>query len=297
MNPADAQSLHESVDRRLSELVPGEDVRPVALHRAIRHSLLAPGKRIRPCLTVLAAEALGGSAEHALDPACSVEMVHTASLILDDLPAMDDAATRRGRPACHVTFGQDVATLASVALLNRAFAVLADAPGLNDEQRVGLVRLQCRMIGEDGIVAGQLRDLHHGAVRKSDPQHLERIAREKTGALFVTAAEAGAIVARAAGKPVEAIREYAVNLGLCFQVLDDLVDHAGCGIRAGKDVRQDADKVTFVALLGVDGARAAAARYLTSAVDVLEAIGPSAAPLESLGRRLVDRAEAAMASS
>lgn len=290
-------ALRPRIERRLAELVPGPDVRPIALHRAIRHSLLAPGKRIRPTITILCAEALGGAADLALDPACAVEMVHTASLILDDLPAMDDAATRRGRPACHREFGEDIATLASVALLNRSFGVLAEAPGLDAERRAALVALQSRVIGGNGIVAGQLRDLHHGPVRKRDAGNLERIAREKTGALFVGGAEAGAIVAGASGAQLEAVREYAVQLGLCFQVLDDLVDHHGCRIRAGKDVGQDADKVTFVALLGVDGSHDRAESYLARAVAALEALGPAAAPLERLGRQLLVRAEAALARS
>jgi geranylgeranyl diphosphate synthase type II len=290
-------AIPRRVEQRLSELVPGEDVRPVALHRAIRYSLLAPGKRIRPTVTILSAAALGGSADLALDPACAVEMVHTASLILDDLPAMDDAATRRGRPACHREFGEDIATLASVALLNRSFGVLAEAPGLDAERRAALVGLQSRMIGGNGIVAGQLRDLHHGATRKRDAGHLERIAREKTGALFVNGAEAGAIVAGASGAPLAAVREFAVQLGLCFQVLDDLVDHHGCSVRAGKDVGQDADKVTFVALLGVDGARGRAESHLDRAIGALAPLGPAATPLELLGRYMMSRAEAALARS
>ncbi len=280
-------ALRCRVDLRLERLLPGVDTPPEALHRAVRHSLLAPGKRIRPILTLAAAEALGGAATEALDPACAIEMVHTASLIMDDLPAMDDAAVRRGQPACHREHGEDLATLASIYLLNQAYGVLADAPGLTDSARVALVRLVSRMIGDEGIVSGQVRDLRQAGPAQSEPDFLEQVAREKTAALFVAAAEAGAIVARAPAEWIAAVQEFAWNLGLCFQVLDDLLDGHGTQEAVGKDIGQDRSKATFLTVLGPEVARRRTSSYLESAVGALRAIGPEAEPLERLALSLL----------
>ena len=282
-------SIRSRVDGRLATLLPGEDAPPEKLHRSMRYSLLAPGKRIRPIITIFAAEALGAPFELALDPACAVEMVHTASLILDDLPFMDDAVLRRGRPANHVEFGLDIATLAAISLLNRAYAVLAAAPGLEQARRLELVDVLAKMIGDDGIVSGQVHDLNLTAAADPDLAELERMAGQKTGALFVAAAEMGARAAGAGGARLEAVRAFAWDLGLCFQVLDDLADRNGTRATMGKDVGKDASKATFVSLMGPERAQQASTKFADAAVRALHPIGTAADPLVHLADYLLQR--------
>ncbi|MCM2270347.1 MAG: polyprenyl synthetase family protein, partial [Thermoanaerobaculia bacterium] len=230
------------------------------MHRALRYAALGTGKRVRPVLTLAVAELLGDAGDESLDLACAVELVHAASLVLDDLPSMDDAELRRGRPTTHRAFGEDVAILAAFALLTRAFQLVADAG-----QRLALKRYTSEdmvhhladAVGTQGLVGGQALDL------SSDPatvdlERLEYIHSHKTGALFLAAAELGAMAADARRKDLEAVARYAKNLGLAFQIEDDLLDALASREATGKDVRQDAGKVTFVKLLGVDGARALA---------------------------------------
>lgn len=254
------------------------------MHRALRHAALGTGKRVRPVLTLAVAELLGDAGDEALDLACAVELVHAASLVLDDLPSMDDAELRRGRPTTHRAFGEDVAILAAFALLTRAFQLVADAG-----QRLALKRYTSEdmvhhladAVGTQGLVGGQALDL------SSDPatvdlERLEYIHSHKTGALFLAAAELGAMAADARRKDLEAVARYAKNLGLAFQIEDDLLDALASREATGKDVRQDAGKVTFVKLLGVDGARALADELIGFAVDSLAPFGARAAALVAL---------------
>ena len=281
-------SIRGRIDDRLPLLVPAEDLPPENLHRAMRYSLLAPGKRIRPIVTVLTAQALAASPEVAIDPACAVEMVHTASLILDDLPIMDDAAERRGKPANHVVFGQDIATLAAVSLLNRAYAVLAEAPGLAVEPRLQLVGELAKIIGDGGIVSGQVHDLELTGQTDPCPDHLERTARQKTGALFDACARIGAIVAGVSGPPLDAVRAFASHLGLCFQVLDDLADSQTAAAKAGPAVSEDHSKTTFVSLLGIERAQSYSEQLVQSAIRELEPLGPAADPLAQLAQYVLE---------
>jgi geranylgeranyl diphosphate synthase type II len=255
----------------------------------MRYSVLAGGKRFRPILTILTAESLGASLEVALDPACAVEMVHTASLILDDLPVMDDATLRRGRPANHVVFGQDIATLAAVSLLNRAYGLLATTQGVTKDCRLELVEVLARTIGDEGIVSGQVQDLHLAAQDDPDLANLERIAGQKTGALFVAGVEIGARVAGVHGEPLEAVRSFGWDLGVCFQVLDDLADLHDSHVATGKDVGKDAAKTTFVSLMGPERAREASERFARAAIRALDPIGPAAEPLAQLANHLLQR--------
>ena len=240
----------------------------------MRYSLLAGGKRIRPLLTIQVATDLGASMTAALDPACAIEMVHTASLILDDLPCMDDAFLRRGEPANHRVFGEDTAILAATALLNQAFGVIADSEHLTAQTRLDLTRLLSESVGSNGIIAGQFRDLQMQQGRGNDAQLTEMYA-QKTGALFVAALEAGARVAGVDQSWVIAVREYGANLGLAFQLLDDLLDTFGSRADIGKDVGQDAEHETLASRLGEKGARLAVDRYIDSAATALEPLGKS----------------------
>ena len=269
---------------RLPALLPDGDLRPAAVHRARRAAVLSPGKRVRPMLALAAAEMLGGAADDALDLACAVEFVHCCSLVLDDLPAMDDAQLRRGRPALHREFGEDVALLAAFALLNRAYALVAET-----SQRLRLSRYSpeellhhlAQAIGTEGLIAGQALDL---ASDGSSPTlaDLEYIHSHKTGALFLAAAELGAMAVDARRRDLEAIGAFAKNLGLAFQIEDDLLDVLATSAETGKDSGQDAAKATFVKLLGVDGARALADELLEFALASVAPFGRRAEVLRAL---------------
>jgi geranylgeranyl diphosphate synthase type II len=269
---------------RLPALLPDGDLRPAAVHRAMRAAVLSPGKRVRPMLALAAAEMLGGAADDALDLACAVEFVHCCSLVLDDLPAMDDAQLRRGRPALHREFGEDVALLAAFALLNRAYALVAET-----SQRLRLSRYSpeellhhlAQAIGTEGLIAGQALDL---ASDGSSPTlaDLEYIHSHKTGALFLAAAELGAMAVDARRRDLEAIGAFAKNLGLAFQIEDDLLDVLATSAETGKDSGQDAAKATFVKLLGVDGARALADELLEFALASVAPFGRRAEVLRAL---------------
>ncbi len=237
----------------------------------MRYSLLAPGKRVRPTLTLLTTVVFGGNEEAALDPACAIEMVHTASLIFDDLPSMDDATLRRGRPANHCAFGEATASLAGIALLNRAYGVIADAPGLSSRTRTSLVALLSRAVGTDGAVAGQFRDLDGDA--KTDLEALSEVEGLKTAALFVAAVEAGAVVAGLQQDSLGPVRRFGWNLGLAFQVRDDRIDALGTSEEEGKDVGQDAAKATLVTVLGVERAGALLDKLLDDAAVALAPLG------------------------
>jgi geranylgeranyl diphosphate synthase type II len=217
-------------------------------------------------------------------------MVHTASLILDDLPAMDDARTRRGRPACHVVHGEATAILAAFALQNRAFEVLAEgwpnSPG--PAERATLARDLARAVGLQGMIAGQAQDLAM-TDRDIDFKTLEFIHSRKTGALFTASAAFGAVAARASTKEVAAVSTYAKNLGLAFQIVDDLIDVTGAPDEAGKDVGRDLKKTTFVSFSGVGGARELARELVLASQEALAGFGPRAEALRELARYVVER--------
>ncbi len=283
---AEVVAVRQRVSERLEELVPSEDTPPEQLHKALRYSLLAPGKKIRPVMTMLTATRLGADAESALDPACAIEMVHTASLIVDDMPFMDDAEMRRGRPASHRVFGQDVASLAAFDLLSRAFGVMAGTSGIDDTQRANLVRLLSRTLVGEGVIAGQLHDLQ-SEERPADPAGLKRMYEQKTGVLFVACSEAGALVAGVPRDWIAPIREFAMNMGILFQIVDDLLDRFGTLESTGKDVGQDEGKTTLVSVLGPDQARAEACHRLEAAERALEPLGPAGKPLDEMARSLM----------
>jgi geranylgeranyl diphosphate synthase type II len=284
--PENIVRVRRLIDGRLDEIVPPITDHPRALHESMRYSLLAPGKRIRPVLAVLVCKYLGENERAVLDPACAIEMVHTASLILDDMPSMDDASLRRGRPTNHLVFGEDTATLASVALLNRAFGVVSEAAGLTAPVRVELTRLLSNAIGSNGVIAGQFSDLRPNGTN-GDITRLIEMYGQKTGALFVASVEAGARVARVSKTWLIAIREFAMNLGLAFQIMDDLLDTFGTEDESGKNVGQDEDKTTFVSLLGPEKSRTEACRYIKTAARSLEPLGATGKPLIGLVRSLM----------
>jgi geranylgeranyl pyrophosphate synthase len=257
---------------------------------AVESSLFAPAKRLRPILALMVADVLKGDAESVLPAACALELVHTASLILDDLPSMDDATSRRGRPACHVAHGEATAILAAFALLNRAYEVLAEGwPGGPDAAtRTALARELARAVGLSGMIAGQAADLA-ATGRTLDFATLEFIHSHKTGALFMASAAVGASAARASAAERAALVAYAKNLGLAFQIVDDLIDATGAAGEAGKDVGKDAKKTTFVSFAGVEGAWQLAGELIEASEAALRGFGPRAQPLRDLARYVVTR--------
>jgi len=284
------ERLRAMIERRLDELVPDESCHPGVLHQAMRHSLLAGGKRVRPLLTMLAAASFGADEESALDPACAIEMVHTASLIFDDMPCMDDATLRRGRPANHRLFGEDTAILAATALLNRAFGVIAECDRLEASVRTDLVRTISDAIGSNGIIAGQYSDLRSDAGGDPEIPHLLQMYGQKTGALFVASVEAGARIARVDDSWIEAVRQFAAHLGLAFQIFDDLLDRLGTEKDAGKDIGQDRNKSTLVSHMGSGRARVEASNRVLSAARALEPLGDAGRPLVDLAHLFMEPA-------
>jgi geranylgeranyl diphosphate synthase, type II len=256
----------------------------------MRYAALAPGKRIRPTLTLATAEMFGADGDPALDLACAVELVHACSLVLDDLPSMDDAKLRRGRRTTHLEFGEDIAILAAFALLDRGYELVAEAAEALRLARYSasdLVHHLTRSVGTAGLVGGQALDLagRPGSATLAD---LESIHSKKTGALFVAAAELGAMCGDAKRKDLEAIASFAKNLGLAFQIEDDLVDATATSAESGKDERQDTNRATFVGLLGIDGAAALADELLDFAEASLAPFGRRAEPLRGLAERVRD---------
>jgi geranylgeranyl diphosphate synthase, type II len=241
--------LRTMIDRRLGVLVPGAQMVPQRLHQAVRYSLLASGKRLRPLLTVLTSQHVGRADLIAIDPACAIEMVHAASLVMDDLPAMDNSDLRRGQPTAHRQFGEDLAILSGIGLLNRAFGIMSSAEGIAAETRIELVAALSEAIGSNGLVGGQVLDL-----RERSPalglSGVQEINRRKTAALFVAAAEVGARIGGANPRQIEAARRFGAELGFALQISDDLIDDPAFAGKTGKDTGKDAGKPTVVSVLG-----------------------------------------------
>ncbi|HKB03110.1 MAG TPA: farnesyl diphosphate synthase [Gemmataceae bacterium] len=273
---------------------------PPALAEAMAYSLLAPGKRLRPLLTVLAAEATGATTEAAVPAACAVEMVHTYSLIHDDLPAMDDDDLRRGLPTCHKKYGEALAILAGDALLTAAFEVLTQ--GYPPRTAAVSCLELARGAGAAGMVAGQVLDL--AAEGKVPIAHLARTAndleeihRRKTGALFLASLRLGLLAAEGelpdGPDPAAqgALDRFGRAFGLAFQIADDLLDVQGSSERTGKRVGKDAarGKLTFPGLLGVDESRRRVRELYAEAAEAADALGPPARPLADLARSLTER--------
>ncbi|WP_185984922.1 polyprenyl synthetase family protein [Aureimonas mangrovi] len=259
------------IQARLETLIP--EAEPAAMTLAMREALLAPGKRLRPLMTAIVAQDLGGDPQAAVDIGCAIEMVHAASLILDDLPCMDDAELRRGEPALHRRHGEDIAVLAAVSLLSDAYGLVAAQASLDAAARVECVAILSRAVGLRGLVGGQFQDLREGQRERALSQILETNAL-KTGSLFRAAVEAGAIVAGAQAAR-EPLSDFAQELGHAFQLLDDLLDKAPDARVSGKNPGQDAGKSTVVALIGRPPAEKRIERHVAQAHIHLAAVfGP-----------------------
>ena len=289
------------VERALDRLVPGEGERPATIHRAMRHSLFAGGKRIRPILCIAAAEAVlgrelsradaGDGATGLTATACSLELIHTYSLIHDDLPALDNDDLRRGRPTCHKVFGEAMAILAGDALLTRAFQVLAELEGPSPSTQVRLVGELSRAAGTvEGMISGQVADLEAEG-REIDGDELHYIHRSKTGALIRAAVRMGAVYADANEEDFEALNNYGLEIGFAFQIVDDILDvtqtSEALGKTAGKD--DDQQKATFPALYGLNVSRHRADEHFNQACRHLERFGHRARRLREIAETIIRR--------
>ena len=262
------------VDHQLDLLLPAESVSPTKLHTAIRWSVFAGGKRFRPALLLAVGETFGATSESLIAAACALEMIHTYSLVHDDLPSMDNDDLRRGRPTCHVRFGEATAILAGDALLTMAFKTLAEDDKLPAAKRVRLISEIARAAGTpEGMVAGQAYDLEAEA-RPVAAAELETIHRLKTGALITAAARCGAIIAEASPAELAAVTDYAGQLGLLFQITDDLLDVTATAEAIGKTPGKDerSRKATYPALHGIEATRNYLASTHAAACDPLDRI-------------------------
>jgi geranylgeranyl diphosphate synthase type II len=263
---------------------------PPRLREAMRYSLLAPGKRLRPALVLLACEACGGERRAALPAACAIEMIHTYSLIHDDLPAMDDDDFRRGRPTCHKQFDEGAAILAGDALLTLAFEVLA-----RDVQPPEVAAACCVELasaaGPEGMVGGQMADLEAESTPVATAEALEAIHRRKTGRLLCAAVLLGGRIARTDPTSLASLRDYGTAVGLAFQIADDLLDVEGAAEKIGKRVGKDAKhgKLTYPSLWGLEESRRRAAALAEEACAALAPFGARGGRLQALARYIIAR--------
>lgn len=285
---ADAATL---VNASIDQLIPVPDGLEARVFEAMRYAALAPGKRLRPFLVMASAKLFGVAQRSALQAAAAIELVHSYSLVHDDLPAMDNSDLRRGRPTCHKAFDEATAVLAGDGLLTLAFEILAHPDTHGDPMvRCELVRLLAVASGSNGMVGGQMIDLI-GENRTLDIGAVTRLQRLKTGALIAFSCEAGAVLGKASMEMRVALRGYAHDLGLAFQIADDLLDIEGNAGDTGKPVGQDqaAGKATFVSILGVERARDQADSLVRQAIAHLDMFEDRAELLRQAARFVVER--------
>lgn len=278
------------VDQALDRALPKATAKPPTIHKAMRYSLFAGGKRLRPVLCLAAAEACGGKIEPALPAACAVECIHTYSLIHDDLPCMDDDDLRRGRPTSHKVFGEGIAVLAGDALLTVAFELLAAAHGTPRYPVAALVCELAQAAGSRALIAGQVADLEGEGQPVKLPQ-LRFIHEAKTAALLTASIRLGAMSANATPAKLEALTAFGKHLGLAFQVIDDILDVTQTSEKLGKSAGKDvaAQKATYPALLGLEKARKEAQKLTAASLGALRPFGKAGETLRAIGEYLLQR--------
>jgi geranylgeranyl diphosphate synthase type II len=279
------------VDRALDAWLPAENVPPFSIHKAMRYSVFAGGKRIRPILAIASARAVSDSADGIENAAATLEMIHTYSLIHDDLPAMDNDDLRRGRPTCHKVFGDALAILAGDALCTLAFEVLSRLRGIGADRKVKLIEELGGASGTvGGMIAGQVHDIE-GEGRMPSVARLEQIHRAKTGALLRASVRMGAIYAGATAEELELLTDYGERVGLAFQIVDDILDveqtSEKLGKTAGKD--QEQQKITFPAVFGLERSRQMAEQERLNAHAALQNFDDRADRLRQLADVVVQR--------
>lgn len=280
----------EKVDRALDRFLPNEKTRPTTIHRAMRYSMFAGGKRLRPILCLAAAEACGGKPSDAMPFAAAIECIHTYSLVHDDLPSMDNDDLRRGRPTCHKAFGDGIAVLTGDALLTVAFEIIARAKPTRRYSMTDILREVAVAAGSRKLIAGQVADLE-GEGGRADRDLVRYIHENKTAAILTTSVRLGAMSANADAKKLRSITQFGRALGLAFQVIDDVLDVTQptekLGKSAGKDVA--AKKATYPAVIGLAKSRAEAKRLTNAAHRSITAFGDEAEPLREIANYLLIR--------
>jgi geranylgeranyl diphosphate synthase type II len=282
----------QRVDLALDRFLPADTVAPETIHKAMRYSVFAGGKRLRPVLVIAGAEAVGGRMDDVMPTACALEMIHTYSLIHDDLPAMDNDDFRRGRPTSHKVFGEAMAILAGDGLLTLAFRLIAEnwRPAMDARVLRDVLVDVSDAAGTDGMVGGQVADLEAEG-RRVSPDMLEYIHLHKTAALIRTSIRVGARLSGARDEQLRALTVAGGDLGLAFQIVDDILDVTGTteqlGKTAGKDQAQQ--KATYPAIHGIEASEAQAGRLVGEALHALAPLGPPAEPLRALARFILER--------
>jgi geranylgeranyl diphosphate synthase, type II len=281
------------VDEALDRLLPGEELYPPMIFQAARYSLMAGGKRLRPILCLAATEAVGGNAEAVMPAACALELLHTYSLIHDDLPAIDNDDFRRGKLTSHKVFGEEIAILTGDALLTEAFHLLARRdlmPGILPERLLDVTREVSEAAGWFGMVAGQVLDVHSEG-NAVDLETLQQIHRLKTGAMIRVSLRTGAILNGASVEALSALSDYGRQIGLAFQIADDILNVEGDRALLGKGTGSDAarGKVTFPSLMGVEASRDRARALVSEAVCSLASFDKRAEPLRWIARFVLER--------
>jgi geranylgeranyl diphosphate synthase type II len=279
-----------AVDAALDVFLPPETQRPETLHKAMRYSVFAGGKRLRPILVMAGAEAVGGSAEQVMPTACAMELIHTYSLVHDDLPAMDNDDFRRGVPTNHKVFGEATAILAGDALLTLAFRLVADNVRQTNRSALEVVVDIADAAGHGGMVAGQVADLEAEG-RQVGAETVDYIHAHKTGALIRTSLRVGARLCGATAEQVHTLSVAGADLGLAFQIVDDILDVVASSEELGKTAGKDQiqQKATYPAIHGLEASRARARDLIDEADAALAALGPRAEPIRALGRFILER--------
>ena len=278
------------IETTLDRLVPEVDVPHLELFHSARYSLLGGGKRLRPILTLATTEALNGDVDAALAPSCALEMIHTYSLIHDDLPCMDDDDFRRGKPSLHKAYSEGHAVLTGDFLLTHAFSVLAKAPHLSAEQKIKLIDILSRDAGGDGMIAGQVMDIKAEA-GQINLDMLKHIHNKKTGALIVASLEFGGVISHASDQQMQLLRQFGQEIGLAFQIIDDVLDVTASELKRGSAIASDVanNKSTYVSLLGLEQSEALAQALFRSAISNLDQLGVDAHMLKELASYIVGR--------
>jgi geranylgeranyl diphosphate synthase type II len=282
------------VDTALDSFLPKEEELPQSIHKAMRYSIFAGGKRVRPVLMLAACEAVGGIINIAMPAACAMELIHTYSLIHDDLPAMDDDDFRRGRPTNHKVFGDAIAILAGDGLLTEAFKLMSDprfAVGVDAGVKIAVIHEIATCAGTYGMVGGQVVDMESEGKSDIDLPTVQYIHTHKTGALIKASVVAGALLGGADEKQLAAIKRYGEAAGLAFQIADDILDIEGTTEEIGKDAGSDQarGKATYPAVMGLAAAKQEAQAMMDEAMLALEPLGGAAEPLREIARYIVER--------
>jgi len=279
-------AVKNEIDKKLTAYLKTDNQLLAGLKESINYSLFSGGKRIRPIFCILVGELFNIVADKLFSIACALEMVHTSSLILDDLPSMDNAQMRRGKPANHLVFGSEVAVLASISLMMRAFEIIEDDRTMPDDKKVEIVKLFSKTIGMSGMSGGQYVDLKFSA-KDMEPTVLDYIHQYKTASLFSLAGASAAVLGGATNKQLKAVEDYALNLGMAFQIFDDILDLQGRTEETGKSLLRD--KGSFVKLYGLERSQELAEKYTEKAFKSLNIFKYQNQHLILFGKLLLNR--------